>query len=164
MEQKRRKRFLIIISILIGLICLDLVLPHKSSQNQKLDEFKITTLRFGFGTGKTRGSENQLVMCLENQETYKIGKIPNITYPKGQSLIVHKSFLFGKVNFITILETTPKKISIGQFSNPYHLSLLVFVITVFVLNLFFRNNFLEILLFLSLIIIVFQMFFYIAYY
>lgn len=103
-------------------------------------------------------------MLLQNGATYRVGSIPEVTYPPGQPIVLYTSFLFGNANTIRIVDKNQAEVSIGQFSNPAHIALLIFVTIAILGDLSFKNKISGIALQASFLVILIEILLYTFYY
>ena len=108
--------------------------------------------------------ETKGVLELLDGEIYRIGKLPEKDYKKGQKIKIVKSLITKNINEVIILDNGWKKLKVGVFSNIILSFSLVFSILISALNIFYRNKILNIALIASMMFIAIISMVYICYY
>ena len=133
----RRKLFLYNI-ILAILFSADYLLPGKVMPTQELDHFYTTTVKVSGGRKPTFVDRN--ILLLTNGETFRLGKIPNENYLKGQKIQVVKSIFKGNITKVIIFGDKIETKHVGILSNKillicFILSMLISILaTIYNLN------------------------------
>ena len=135
MTPKTRLKLATINLILSSLILIDYFLLGEIMPVQKIDSFYNTTVKVGRGRKPTY--EDRKILLLENGETYRVGKLPNQDYEKGQEIRIVVSALSRNVNEIIVSSGENEKEEVGIFAIWYFKLLIFFALIVSLVN--FRN-------------------------
>jgi hypothetical protein len=123
---------------------LDLCLPGKESRVEEIESIYSST-RITGGADKPI-MQTKTILLLSNDELYPIGKSPDKDYPKGTKIKIIRSAIFNNINKIVVEDNGWKKISVGILSNIILLIIFLVAILISVLNVFFDNKTLNIIL------------------
>lgn len=148
MERKIIIRLIAFNLILSSFIILDLYIPGRESEVKELGSFYSSTTYTG--TSRTPIMETKGIVEFLDGEYYRIGKLPEKDYRKGQKIKIIKSLIMNNVNEVIIWDNGWKKIKVGVFSNISLYCLLAISILCSALNIFYRNKSLNILLIASM--------------
>lgn len=124
--------------ILASLIILDLCLPGKEGDVQKLHFFY--SMMTNTATSQKPTVEKRNMVELQNGESYRIAMAPDKDYEEGQKIRIVKSALFDNVNEIRIESNGWQKIYVGLFSNTIMLLLFISAIGISILNRYWSNK------------------------
>ena len=162
MDRKIIIRLITFNLILASLLILDLWIPGTESEMKELNSFYSSTTNTG--TSRKPIMETKGVLELLDGEIYRIGKLPEKDYKKGQKIKIVKSLITKNINEVIILDNGWKKLKVGVFSNIILSFSLVFSILISALNIFYRNKILNIALIASMMFIAIISMVYICYY
>jgi hypothetical protein len=133
--------------ILIIIILMDYFLPSRVMPIQELDSFYNTTVKIS--DGRLSSFVDRSIILLSNGETFRLGKIPERDYAKGQKIQIVKSSFSENIKEIIILGKLSNVEQVGILSFQLPRICLTISIVICLLNLFYNLKFLNILLVLS---------------
>jgi hypothetical protein len=152
LERKITIRIVAFNLIIASFIILDLYLPGKEQEIEKLSSFySFTKVSGSSKTGRT--ADEKRILELSNGERYRIGKFPEKEYSKDSKIIIIESALSNNVNEIKIFDNKWEKIGVGLFSNISILAILLLSLLITTLNIYYNNKALNIGLILSMMYI-----------
>lgn len=144
MDSKTQRILALCNIILMIIISLDYLLPGKVTPIQELDQFYNTTTQVSHG--RHPAFVDRSILLLTNGETFRLGKIPDGNYLKGQEIKVVKSIFKGNITKVIILGDKIETKHVGIFSNIILLICFILSFIISILNLVYNFRLLSIFL------------------
>ncbi len=133
--------------ILVIIICVDYLSPGRVMATQELDSFYNTTVKVS--DGRRPSFIDRRILLLKDGQSFRLGKIPENTYPKGQKIQIVKSLFTQNIKDVVIVGKPNRLEHVGVLSYGFIQICLILSITISLLNLFYNFRILIILLVLS---------------
>lgn len=145
----KTKKYLTHINIFLAvLIFIDCILPGDLMPVQELDSFYTISVKTG---GLNRPTfENRNIVSLLNGETFRIGKLPDGDYEKGEKIHIIKCAISKNVKSIIILNEKIETKFVSIMSVPSILGIFILASISSFLNLFYDSQHLRLLLVASM--------------
>lgn len=147
MEASTQKRLILFNCFFLILILLDYSLPGRISPIVELNSFY--SFRAKIQGGNKPSYVDRKILSLNNGETFRIIKIPEGNFQKGQKIQIVKSAFTENIKEIIILGARTERKSVGVFSNNLMFYLFVISIVISLCSLFQNHKILNILLIAS---------------
>ena len=127
-------------------------MPGRVSPALEFDSFY--TVRVKTSEGRRPSYINRNILLLANGETFRISRIPEGDYAKGEKIQIVKSGFSRNIKEIVFLDKKIGRKSVSIFLNELVFYPLLIAIIVSLINMFYRNRILNILLVVSTVFMV----------
>ena len=124
--------------MLASFLLLDVWIPGSESAVKELSSFYSTTTNSG--TTYKPIMETNGVLELVDVERFRLGKLPEKEYKKGQKIKIVKTVITKNCNEVLLWDNGWKQINVGVFSNFIPSLLLVLSILISSVNIFYSNK------------------------
>lgn len=129
--------------LLVTIIFLDYLLPGRTMSVQELDSFYSTTVKIHGGNRPSYVDRS--IVSLTNGKKFRIGKIPDGNYTKGQKIQLIKSNFTNNIREIIILKDIIEIKKVSILSNIFFQIPLLFSIIISYINISHKSKTLHIL-------------------
>jgi len=142
METKTQRILALCNILLVTIILLDYLLPGRIMPIQELDSFYSTTVKIS--RGMRPSYVDRSVVSLTSGKTFRLGKIPDGNYTKGQKIQIVKSAFTNNIKEIIIIKNIAETKYVGILSNIFFLIPLILSVLISFLNIFYKSKMLHI--------------------